>query len=144
MMAKISDKLRKWCAAHEDTITYKGDFEKLCVLANRIDIEMVELPLSADGYIWTGREVCFWTGSANEDRHKFDGLHYSDGRWCVEDVYFERYPAASVWYERPDGLERIADEMDEVVDAAGQADDICEKLANLAERIRRLAAKDKR
>ena len=107
-----------------------------------LDAKMVELPLSADGYVWTGREECFWTGSADEDWHKFDGIHYADGRWCVEDNDCERYPAASVWYTRPDSLERIADELDEMVDTADLADDNCEKLANIADRIRNLAKKE--
>ena len=99
----------------------------------------VELPRDADGKIWTGREVCFWTGSADGDWHKFNGLAYIDGRWCVEDNDFERYPAVSVWYERPDGLERIADELDEWCDYVYVDGDACDKPRELAERIRRLA-----
>lgn len=38
--------------------------------------------------------------------------------------------------------ERIADELDEMVDAASHADDTCEKLSDLAGRIRKLAATD--
>ena len=43
---------------------------------------------------------------------------------------------------RPDSLERIADELDEMVDAADSADDRCEKLADLAVRIRKLAERE--
>lgn len=63
-----------------------------------------------------------------------DGLHYADGRWCVEDNDFERYPAVSVWYERPDSLERIADEIEES-DVDGCID--------WANRIRKLAEKER-
>lgn len=135
-MDKISDELREVCdiSVHDE----------LCVLADRIDSEMVELPQSADGKIWTGREVCFWTGSADEDWHKFDGLHYADGRWCVEDNDFERYPAVSVWYERPDGLERIADDIETFGNEADINDTAVEFLCNIQERIRNLAAKDER
>lgn len=120
MAKKISDELREWCG------------------------RMVELPLSADGYVWTGREECFWTGPANEDWHKFCGLHYSDGRWCVEDVDFERYPAVSVWYERPDGLERIADELEGLsVDSMISDTNLLSSCAlDLAKRIRRLAERE--
>ena len=106
------------------------------------DVVTIELPQSADGKIWTGREVCFWTGPANEDWHKFCGLHYSDGRWCVEDVDFERYPAESVWYERPDGLERIADELEAWCDSVDVDGDACDVPRDLAKRIRKLAAKE--
>lgn len=138
-MSKIGDGLR--ALANVEALN-PIQISMLKHAAYRIDSEMVELPQSADGQIWTGREACFWTGPANEDWHKFDGLHYADGMWCVEDNDFERYPAVSVWYERPDGLERIADELDELVDAAGQADDICEMLADIADRIRKLAKKE--
>lgn len=141
MMAKLSDEIREWC----DSADVDGDAcGELRDLADRIDsdMEMVELPRSADGYIWTSYESCFWTGSEDEDRHKFDGLHYANSMWCVEDNYSERYPAASVWYNRPDSLGRIAGDLDEMVDAARSADDMREKLADLAYRIRKLAAKE--
>lgn len=141
-MAKISNEIHKWCARNEDTFVENDDCNELRALADRIDREMVELPQSAEGRIWTGREVCFWTGPANEDWHKFCGLHYANGVWCVEDVDWKRYLAASVWYERPDGIECIADELEELVYAADSADDSREKLANIAERIRRLAQKE--
>ena len=52
--------------------------------------------------------------------------------------------AELITHKRPDSLERIADEMDEMVDAAQSADDGCEKLADLAERIRRLSKEGQR
>ena len=119
-----------------------GVYNCLMTIADRIDSEMVGLPKSADGKIWTGREVCFWTGSAGEDWHKFDGLHYADGRWCVEDSDFERYPAVSVWYERPDSFERIADELEEWCDRADVDGDACGKPRDLAKRIRKLAKRE--
>lgn len=141
-MAKISNEIHKWCACNEDTFVENDDCNELRALADRIDREMVELPQSAEGRIWTGRVVCFWTGPANEDWHKFCGLHYANGMWCVEDADFERYPAVSVWYERPDGLERIADELEAWCDGADVDGDACEKPRDLAERIRKLAAKE--
>lgn len=142
MAMKISDEIRKWCAAHDGTLTYKSDFEKLRVISYRIESEMAELPRSADGYIWTGREVCFWTGSASEDQHKFCGLHYADGRWFVEGKDFERYPAVSVWYIRPDNLERIAAELEKWCDIVDVGRDECGKPRELAARIRRIADKE--
>lgn len=115
---------------------------ELDAIADRIDAELVELPKSADGKIWTGREVCFWTGAAKEDQHKFDGLLYTDSRWCVEGNHFERYPAASVWYKRPDSFECIADELEAWCDDEDVYGDVCEKPRDLVERIRKLAEKE--
>lgn len=137
---KISDELRTWALRR-----FGGQAaprEELDIVADRIDSEMVELPQSADGKTWTGREVCFWTGSAGEDWHKFDGLHYADGRWCVEDSDFERYPAVSVWYERPDSWERIADELEKWCDSTDADGDACDVPRGIADRIRKLAERE--
>lgn len=136
----ISDEIRNWwCDTSKDSIIDFDEGNKLLDLADRIDSEMVELPRSADGRIWTGREVCFWTRAGY---HNFGCVSLRDDKWYVEDVYGMNYNAESVWYERPDSLECIADELDEMVDAAHWADDSCEKLADLADRIRKLAKKE--
>ena len=104
----------------------------------------VELPQSADGKIWTGREACFWTDATEAGWHRFEGLVYIYGKWYVEDGNCERFRAASVWYECPDSFERIAREMDEwrferMRDLdEGDFDD----LGLFAERIRKLAEKE--
>jgi hypothetical protein len=137
-MAKISDEIRKWCA-DLDSEDILCTTETLYTLADRIDRELVELPKSADGKIWTGRETCFWTGATEEYRHEFNSLAYINGRWCVEDNDFERYPAVSVWYERPDSWERIADELEAWCDDVDVDGDACGVPRELARRIRRLA-----
>lgn len=138
----ISDEIREWCDTSKNSIIDFDEGNKLLDLADRIDNETVELPRSADGYVWTGREVCFWTGAEQEDYHNFGCVALRDDKWYVEDVHGVYYEAESVWYERPDSLERIAAELDELVDAARPADDSCEKLADLADRIRKLAKKE--
>lgn len=138
-MSKIGDGLR--ALANVEALN-PIQISMLKHAAYRIDSEMVELPQSADGQIWTGREACFWTGPANEDWHKFDGLHYADGMWCVEDNDFERYPAVSVWYERPDGLERIADDIETFGNEADINDTAAEFLCKIQERIYMLAKKE--
>lgn len=142
-MAKISDEIRKWCA-DLDSDDILCTTATLYTLADRIDRELVELPKSADGKIWTGREVDFWTGAADGDWHKFNSLAYINDRWCVEDNDFERYPAVSVWYERPDSLERIANELEAWCDRVDVDGDACEKPRDLAERIRKLAKEEDR
>lgn len=139
-MGKISDEIRDFVQrSYEDEYM---DPKELIAIADRIDREMVELPMSADGKTWTGREVCFWTDATKKGWHKLENLVYIDGRWCVEDNGRERYPAASVWFERPDSFERIADELDEWCDGADVDGDACEKPRELADRIRKLAAKE--
>lgn len=140
-MTKISNEIREWCDLCGGIID-SDDKAELHTLTDRIDNETVELPRSADGYVWTGREVCFWTGAEQEDYHNFGCVAIRDNKWYVEDVYGIYYNAESVWYERPDSLECIADELDEMVDAEDSADDVYEKLADLAERIRKLAKKE--
>lgn len=135
----ISDEIRDWCNTSKDSIIDFDEGNKLLDIADRIDSEMIELPKSADGQIWTGREVCFWTRAGY---HNFGCVSLRDDKWYVEDVYGMNYNAESVWYERPDSLECIADDLDEMVDAARSADDMCEKLADLADRIRKLAKKE--
>jgi hypothetical protein len=142
-MARISDEIRKWCD-YCGGIIDSDDKAELHALADRIDRELVELPKSADGKIWTGREVDFWTGAADGDWHKFNSLAYIDDRWCVEDSDFERYPAVSVWYERPDSWERIANELEGLSVDSSDNYYVSTHCSKLAERIRRLAKEGER
>lgn len=66
-MTRISDDIRKWCNLCGGIID-SGDKAELYALADRIDTETVELPKSADGKIWTGREVCFWTAEDKDEQ----------------------------------------------------------------------------
>lgn len=140
-MAKISDELRQFI---DDGELFPSQIDELMCIADRIDKEMVELPRSADGKIWTGRETCFWTDATKSGWHKLESLAYIDGRWCVEDNGCERYPAASVWFERPDSWETIACELEAWCDSADVDWDAYGKPRDLAERIRKLAAKEKK
>lgn len=142
-MTRISNNIHKW--ADEYANCHTCNYHELHTLADRIDSEMVELPKSADGQIWTGREVCFWIDEGDEFRyHRFDNLVRKDGKWYVEDIDGARYEAKFAWYECPDSWERIADAVDEIVDSFDSTDDRCEKLADIANRIRKLAEKEKK
>lgn len=142
-MTRISNNIHKW--ADEYANGHTCDYHELHALADRIDSENVELPRSADGKIWTSYEVCFWIDEGDEFRyHRFDNLVCKDGKWYVEDIDGTRYEAKFAWYECPDSWERIADAVDEIVDSFDSTDDRCEKLANIANRIRKLAEKEKK
>lgn len=133
-MDKISDELRDACdiSVHDE----------LRVLADRIDSEMVELPKSADGKIWTGREVCFWTSAEKEGYHSFGCVALRNGKWHVEDIDGMDYEAGSVWYERPDSLKRIADDIETFGNEADINDATVEFLCKIQERIYMLAKKE--
>lgn len=139
---KISDEIRKRCAAHDGTITHKGDFEKPCAPADRIDKETVGLPRSADGYIWTGREGCFRVSAEQEGRHSFGRVAPRNGKWYVEDIDGMDYEAESVWYERPDSFKRIAEELEGLSADSSYNYYVSTHRLNLADRIRKPAKKE--
>ena len=138
-MSKISDNLREFADAEVLNAIQISDLKRM---ANYIDYKMVELPLSADGYVWTGREACFWTSAEKEGYHSFGCVALRNGKWHVEDIDGMDYEAESVWYERPDSWERIAYDIETVVTIDDEDDERFRH--ELADRIRRLAAKDKR
>lgn len=133
-MTRISDEIRKVADEYDVLPLYK--------LADRIDAEMVKLPKSADGKIWTGRETCFWTNDTDEGYHQLDSLTWRNGIWFVEDIHNTAYTSESVFYERPDSWERIANELEAWCDDEDVYGDVCEKPRDLVERIRKLAAKE--
>jgi len=138
-MMKISDEIRNWCAVHKGKLTCNDDFEKLCAIADRIDAETVELPRSADGCIWTGREDCFWTNAEQEGYHSFGCVALRNGKWHVEDIDGMDYEAESVWYERPDSFERIAKELEGLSVDSSDNYYVSTHCSKLADRIRKLA-----
>ena len=115
---------------------------ELEAIADHIDAEMVELPKDADGVpIHVGDVVYLDDGRKAEVTH----IDLMWGTSCIacfaSGKDHDCFPSG-ISHTRPDSWERIANELDEMVDAADSADDRCEKLADLAERIRKLAAKE--
>lgn len=142
MTMKISDEIRKWCAAHDGTITYKGDFEKLCALADRIDKETVELPCDREGVrihvgdtMWgymTGRKMTVTT------------LSMRDSGWYVFTDKAGYVKVSHLTHAQPDSLERIADELEELSESnrINGSGEMFYRAGDLAARIRRLADKE--
>lgn len=136
---KISDELRKFIKTYNLNTLQSYELNHI---VDRIDAETVELPKDKDG----------------EPIHVGDKVYLDDGRMaCVTEIDIEReceaidcwdgskhvaYHPSGITHERPDSWELIADDLDEMVDAADSADDMCEILANFADRIRRLAARE--
>lgn len=138
---KISDEMRKWCA-DLDSDDILCTTATLYTLADRIDREMVELPKDAEGVpirvgdtLYNGGKkyvvTCIFTDYCD---HSF--AFYANNNESVA------YNPEAFTHTRHDSWERIADELEEMVDAASHADDTCERLADLAERIRKLAKED--
>lgn len=146
MMAKISDEIRKWrenkCGCVDGDFVTKMSFDELMAIANRIDAEMMGLPKDRDGKTWTSREECFWASANKEGYHNFGCVALRDGRWYVEDVDGMYYEAESVWHERPDSLERIAGELEGLSVDSSDNYYVFRRASELADRIRKLAAKD--
>lgn len=143
-MSRISDELREWAAAQCNAIT-------LYKLADRIDAETVELPRGKDG-----RPI-----------HVDDTLYDSDGtQWTVMHIYyyspddgpdvvaqhgnaeinFEPPDYHGMTHERPDSLERIADDMRAEIESLKHgsfaSDDALDALRDYEARIRRLADRE--
>lgn len=125
---KISDKLRTFASTEAlnpiQTSTLKH-------VADRIDKEMAELPKDADGVpihvndlVWldNGRRACVTEIDIKDGCEVIDCWDGSRHVPCQTD---------GITRNLPDSWNFIADELDEMVDAARSADDGCEKLADL-------------
>lgn len=142
MTMKISDKLREWCASNDGKFIDAIACDELRTLAYRIDRETVELPKDADGvlihvgdlvYLDDGRKACVTEIDIKDDCASID---------CWDGSRHVAYHPAGITHNFPDSWKSIADDLDEMADAARSADDSCEMLANLADRIRKLAEKE--
>ena len=86
-----------WCVAEKPQST-----------VDNTDNDMIRLPLSRDGKVWTGRESCFWTDNTDEGYHHFEGLLYYNDQ--------ATYAAESVWYEYPDSFENLEKDLIRVIE----------------------------
>ena len=133
---KISEKLRNWCTDFE--VLGEGDLDKLREMADRIDNEMVELPLDADGVpVHVGDTVYTSDGSeAYVARIDFvPDTHGVELRFPCGTIseYVPRY----ISHERPDSWERIADEIETYYKNHGFTSNFIPN--GWADRIRKLA-----
>ena len=136
---KISDEIRSWCETYCGCKIGLGVCDELRWLADRIDREMVRLPKDADGVPIHVGDTVYGCRSGmkmtiSELRMTMDKWFISTSRGYLTDT--------TITHVIPDSWEHIADELDEMVDSADSADDSCERLAYLAERIRKLAEKE--
>lgn len=149
-MGKISDEIRMF--VKRSYADEHMDPKELLALADRVDAEMVELPKDADG-----REVPLDTKElydANGKRVPITSFTFKCGiygRWS----YWKAFsPAAKgkdgmfyvdgLYLTPPDSWERIAEELEEWSEdnRVNGNREVFDRAADLADRIRRLAAKE--
>ena len=146
-MAKISDELREKAHKLGGYIETLVTANELYTLADRIDKETVELPKDADGEpIHVGDTVWMADKGALELTVRSITLHA-----CGEvnvDASCEGCHAhvgpSDLTHNRPDSLERIADDIETFGNEADINDTTVEFLCKIQERIYMLAAKDER
>ena len=136
-MSSISDEIRKWCDFYYERPTYKGDFEKLRDLADRIDAEMVELPRDANDepilpgdtvYLEDGRMALVTEISIKRDWIAID---------CRDGSKHVTYDPSGITHVRPDSWERIAHDLDDWTAVLADCD--VDAAHEFADRIRKLA-----
>ena len=140
-MSNIGDELRKHAA--DDYIASRyGEDKWLSAIADRIDSEMIELPKDKDGVPIHVDDLVYLENGLMSRVTEIDIKYGGEAIEVFDGSKHVACHPSGISHTRSDSLERIADDLDEVVDAAGQADDMCEMLANFADRIRRLAEKE--
>lgn len=145
-MTKISDEIRSFVKrSYEDE---HMDPRELLALADRMDREMVELPKDKDGRPIIAGDVVYGDDGKVWRVHEIvllavteSGRKFSVKAVCDDGAKRGLRPE---WlsHERPDSLERIANELEAWCDDVDVDGDACDKPRDLAERIRKLAKED--
>ena len=119
--------------------------EDLVSIADRIDAEMVELPKGADGKpIHIGDTVFTNDDPGTSWCVRYIELRSDSGPIIgIESSGVNTYrPPSCLTHERPDSLERIADDLDAWCDLTDVDGNACGEPRELADRIRRLAERE--
>jgi hypothetical protein len=137
---------RRWS---ENKSIKPGVYNCLMKVADRIDAEMVEWPLGADGRPIKPGQTVYKAVNGDDGEYVIHSLRYSVPGWVV---LIKRVGADAscivrpdvLTHERPDSWERIAQELEEWsednrVNGDGE---VFSRAAEFSERIRRLAEKE--
>lgn len=137
-MSKTSDELREWAELLKRSAYTNATAEKISALADRIDREMMERPLAADGKLLVDGETVYDSNGRKYHVNEVYPLVNVSTSTHSCSMFPDRFT-----HERPDSLERIADELDEwkrkaaeKIPGFGLEEDA---LHALADRIRKLA-----
>lgn len=143
-MAKISDEIREW--VRRALADEHMDLRELDALADRVDRELGELPRDRDGVpIHIGDTV--WDV---EDGMEFEAKSftmYAGGAASVNafrDGCDAHIGSTHFTRKRPDSLERIADELEELSESnrINGSEEVFYRAGDLADRIRKLAKRE--
>lgn len=136
-MAKIGDEIRDFVQrSYEDEYM---DPKELLAIADRIDTEMMELPRDRDGVpIHVGDTVYLDDGRKGEVTRIGIGMDDDSIYTIVYGDDFSLTPGY-VTHERPDSLERIANELEGLSVDSGDNYYVSTHCSKLADRIRKLA-----
>ena len=133
-MSKISDEIRERI---DDEDLYPGQIAWLRLIADRIDNEMVEPPKDVDGVpIHVGDTVY---GCSSGMKMTVYELRMRGDGWVITTNAGFATDTSIFTHKRPDGLERIADELDDFADANYASGLLKQGVKDFAERIRKLA-----
>lgn len=126
-MSEISDEIRKITKRYRDWLI--KPCKELNDLADRIDREMMERPLAADGKLLVDGETVYDSnGHEYHVNEVYPLVNVSTSTHSCS-MFPDRFT-----HERPDSFERIADELDDF--KLGRS---LEDLRSIADRIRKLA-----
>lgn len=140
---KIIDKIRKWCNLTESN---RVPCDELRELADRIDCELVELPMDMDSVPIRVGDVLH--DCEGDEDMRANALRFN-GKWEIRADYGYTMPRWCV-HKRPDSFWRIADDIEAAEDWCDQNGDYGTGITSLSEetlrgwvdRIRKLAEMD--
>ena len=135
---KISDEIREWCKWCDERSAVR---DSLCKLADRIDSEMVELPMGADGVPINVGDTVWECASGTEITVKELRMN-TDKRWVISIGSGLLYGALEITHTRPDSFERIAYDLEKWLDEPSADWDDFKKARDLVDRIRKLAERE--
>lgn len=131
-MQSISDEIREF--VQRSYADEHMDPRELLALADRIDAEMVELPMDKDGKPIHVGDMLRGCDAVLVDVFTTVVELRFNGRWEIETTFGCITEPRLFVHDSPDSLERIADELDDF--KLGRS---LEDLRSIAERIRKLA-----
>ena len=145
VMDKISDELREFADAEVLSAIQISDLKHM---AKRIDAEMVELPKDADGVPIHVRDTVF-VKLGNGEEETVGSITLTGGTAAVTTAcrgIKAGFRPSELTHTRPDSWKRIADELEglSVDSMVGDIDLLSSCALDLADRIRKLAAKEDR
>jgi hypothetical protein len=135
-MSSIGDELRRFCDVESLNPIQTARLRRI---ADRIDKETVELPKDADGLPIRVGDTVYLDDGRMAGVTRIDLMQDNAAVLCWASCESIAYLPTGLTHTRPDGWERIADELEAWCDRVDVGRDACGEPRALAGRIRRLA-----